>query len=309
MDNPFETIEEGFWLISKVINAFTENATIAFLIIGSILWWAIYNLYKSKSKAPLLAMLFMMTITGRMFYTLEIAVRQTCSIIVILFGIICLSKSNINSWKQVLHNKWSIYGILLCLASITIHRTTGMLMGILLVLYFVRFNKTLCYSLVVGFAVFAVFGAAVFAEFFDTAMLLVGGLKNENVNLLGDRYMGDVADNKGFSTGAMLGWVIPTLLTIYYTKKENINDFFFKVFIFTYCLHQVMQYSTMHERLITLFMLLGFSASIPEICSKKKQKYHLYLIIGLYYILFSTKVFETWPIKDDTAVPYYFIWQ
>ena len=171
-------------------------------------------------------------------------------------------------------------------------------------------NKIICYTLVLGFAIFVFFGAKAFGELFDTALLMVGDVSDDNVNLLAERYMGDVEDGKiGYSSGAMIGWFFPTLLTVYLTHKEKVNGYFFKLFIFTYCLHQLMQFSTMHERLITMYMVLGFTASIPEVCYKNKKMYFLYLMIGLYYLIFTFKMFYDWPLKSDTAVPYYFIWQ
>lgn len=309
VDRPFETIEEGFWFLSKVVNFFTESATVVFLIIGIALWSLIYQLYKANSKTPLLSLLFMMTITGRMFYTLEIAVRQTVSIIVILAGILCFQKSGIQSWKNILKSKWAIAGLILCLSSVTVHRTTGILMVFMAFIHFIKINKSIPYLLILGFALFAIFGAATFGQIFDMTMLFIGGFSDENVNLLGDRYIGDVNGKSGFSTGTMLAWVFPTLLTVYLTKKEKINTYFFKTFIFTYCLHQLMQFSTMHERLITLFILMGFTMSIPEICSRKRNIYYAYLLIGGYYVFLSYKMFYNWPLQDDAAVPYYFIWQ
>ena len=309
IDKPFDTIEEGFLLMSKLINYFTDDATIVFLLLGILLWIGIYYLYKSQSRTPLLALLFMLTITGRMFYTLEIAVRQACSIIVILLGLLCFLKSGVKNWKELLRNKNAVVGFLLCLISITIHRTSGFLAIVLALLYLVKLNKVVSYVLIFGFAIFAMSGAAIFAQFFDTAMVFIGGLSDENVNLLGDRYMGDVNEKGGWSGGIMLAWALPSFLTVYLSKKEQVNTFFFKTFIFTYCLHQLMQYSTMHERLTTLFLLIGFTVSIPEICWKKKSLYNLYLLIGIYYLYYSYRMFSNWPLKDDAAVPYYFIWQ
>ena len=310
IDHPFDTIEEGFWLISKFFNFFTENATIVFLVIGALLWTMIFLLYKKQSKTPLLSLLFLMAISGKVFYTLEIAVRQACSIIIILMGVICFINSSISSWRQIYKSKWAIAGLFLFMASVTVHRTTGMLAAILLLVYFIRVNKIICYTLVLGFAVFVFFGAKVFGELFDTALLMVGDVSDDNVNLLAERYMGDVEDGKiGYSSGAMIGCFFPTLLTVYLTHKEKVNGYFFKLFIFTYCLHQLMQFSTMHERLITMYMVLGFTASIPEVCYKNKKMYFLYLMIGLYYLIFTFKMFYDWPLKSDTAVPYYFIWQ
>ena len=49
VDKPFDTAEEGFVFISRIINMFTESATIVFLLIGVSLWFLIYQHYKTNS--------------------------------------------------------------------------------------------------------------------------------------------------------------------------------------------------------------------------------------------------------------------
>ena len=309
IDNPDPSFEEGFMALSKFMNFFTNSATFIFLMIGIGVWTFIYYLYKNQSKTPILSLLFMMTITGRVFYTLEIAVRQTISIIVFGFGILFLLKSNIVHWYKIFHSKYALIGFLLCMFSVTIHRTTGLLILLLIFIYFVHLSKFISYVLVGVFTIIAVFSADYFTQLFDGVLLVIEGFSSENVSVLGDRYLGDM-ETMNYHKSALVAWVIPTLLTIYLSPKSVINTYFFKVFIFTFCLHQLMQFSTLHERLLTPFIILGFTYSIPEICIKNRTIYNLYLLIAFYYVAYiDYKVFMNWPIKIDSAVPYYFIWQ
>lgn len=308
VDNPGETIEEGFVVFSKIINLFTENATIVFLGLGIAIWSVIYLLYLSKSKTPLLSLLIMMTITGKIFYTLEIAVRQSMSIFVVLLGILLIYSSKIGKIKDFTSSKRALAGLLLFLFSIMIHRTTGMLVFILFLLLFLKMNKSICYAVVIFFTMIALFFAESFVQLFDYTLLFVGEFSDENVSLLGDRYMGEI-DTKLPIRASLIAWPLPTLLTIYLTKKDHINNFVFKVYIFVFCLHQMMQYSTMHDRLTTLFIIIGFVASVPEICVSKRKWYYTYLLIAMIYIFLDYRMFDSWNVKADAALPYYFIWE
>lgn len=308
IDSPDETLESGFLLFSQLVNFFTDSATIVFFLIGVGVWSGSYLLFNKQSSTPLLAFLMMMTITGKMFYTLGIAVRQAVSIVVILFGIILIIKSGIDSWRHVYKNKWAIWGVLLCLGSITIHRTTGAMTMILIILYFFRLSKIGAYFLIIAFTGIAVWAAPMIGQMFDSALLVVGAFSDEKVNLLGDRYMGDMT-SYGYSGGAMIAWTVPALLTTYLSNKQDVNSFFFKIYIFSLCLHQFIQFSTMHIRLTPLFILLGFISAVPAICAKNRFWYNVYLVIGLFYLYLDYIMFKQWDIAMDAAVPYYFIWE
>ena len=309
VDKPYDTAEEGFVFISRIINLFTNSPTIIFLLVSVTLWLLIYLLYKNISKTPLLALLFMMTITGRMFYTLEIAVRQTFSIIIILSGLFLIRNSGITRWRDLHKNKMAIVGVILLVFSVTVHRTTGALVAVMILLYFIYLNKTIAYILIAIFTIIAIFGAEQFAIVFDRTMFLMGDSTDETLNLLGNRYIGHVETAK-IGIVSMFGWLIPSILTIYLTEEKKVNSFFFKMFIFSFCLHMLMQFSNIHERITTLFILVGFTTSIPDICKRNRYFYLLYLIIAFFYIVFiDYRTFANWPVRTDAAVPYFFIWQ
>jgi len=308
IDNPDETLENGFLAISHLINFFTDSSTLVFLLIGIGVWGAVYLLYEKLSETPLLSLLFMMTITGKMFYTLGIAVRQTMSIILILYGFIFIIKSGINSCRDILKSKWSLLGLLLLVLSVTVHRTTGIMTLVLLVLYFMKMSKPIAYLMIFTATGIAIFAAPVIGEMFDGILLIVGSFSDETINLLGDRYMGDMT-RFGYSGGAMLGWTVPALLTTRLTEKEMVNSYFYKIYIFSLCLNHVIQFSSMHIRLTPLFILLGFVLSVPNICKDNRLLYNIYLLIGLFYLYLDYQMFARWDVDFDTAVPYYFLWQ
>ena len=308
VDNPGEDIEEGFVFVSRVVNFFTESSTVIFLLIGIGIWYAIYRLYRDYTKTPLLSLLYMMTITGELFYTLEIAVRQTVSVIVIVFGILYIFKSKIRNIKDALSNLWFIIGAFLCLPSITIHRTTGFLVIVLAILYFLKLSKFYAYFFVGFFTFLAIFAADRISQMFDFALMLIGGLSDENVNLLGERYMGDMTAGDLNRTG-LIAWALPAIITIFFSNKEKVYSYFFKFYMFSLCLHMLIQFSSMHTRIMTLFVVLGFTASIPEICSVKTKWYQRYLMFGLLYLILCYRYFMNYNVKLDAAVPYYFLWQ
>lgn len=305
---PNDGIEEGFIILSKVVNIFTENATIIFMMIGIIIWVAIYHLFKNYSKTPLLSLFFMLTITSTMFYSLEIAVRQSISMVTICYGILLLMHSNITDWKEVWKNKKAFMGLLLCLVSISIHRTSAVILCLFILLYFIKFTKVSAYIVIGIFALLAVKGTDLLSSYFDRALYIMGGFSNEGFNILSDRYMGNMDDNR-FSQGAFIVWVTLTLLTVYLTKEDDINKFFFKLFIGAYCIHQIFQFSLVHTRIVALFIMLGYVMSVPDVCKKDKRWYFAYLMIGVFFLILNYGWFSKWPVQTDTALPYYFIWQ
>lgn len=179
---------------------------------------------------------------------------------------------------------------------------------ILVLLYFLRLSKNMAYFLIVTFTIIAIWAAPMIGQMFDAALMVVGAFSDEKVNLLGDRYMGDMT-NYGYSGGAMIAWTVPALLTTYLSNKKEVNSFFFKTYIFSLCLHQLIQFSTMHIRLTPLFILLGFICAVPAICVNNRFWYNIYLLIGLFYLYLDYKMFTQWDVAMDEAVPYYFIWE
>lgn len=308
VDFPFDTIEEGFWVLSKIINFFTGNATVVFLLFGVGIWYVIYKLYSSYSQTPLLSLFYMLTLTGTMFYTLQIAVRQAASIVVIGLGVLLIRKAGNTNFTNFWKNKYAFMGILLCLASITIHRTTGALVVILFVLYFVKFSKIVSYVLVLISTIIAIVFSDFLAQVFDGFLMLIDGASNENIALLGERYLGDM-DANSFSKGSMIAWLFSTIITIHLTQKKDTGTFFYNIYIFTYVLHQFVQFSHMHLRLITLFLMMGYVVSVPSICVYKKNYYYLYLLMGLAFLVLDYGWLSNWNVKSDSALPYYFIWE
>ena len=307
IDNPDESLEGGYLLFSRIINVFTDSSTLVFCLIGIGIWGCAYHLYNKQSHTLLLSFMFMMTITGQMFYTLGIAVRQSLSIIVLIWGINLILKSQVGCWRSILKNKQAMIGLLLCLASITIHRTTGMLVVVLGLMFFLRMTKLRAYVLIALFTCVALFAAPIIGKMFDALMMMIGTFSDDKVNLLGDRYLGDIS-SYGYSGGAMLAWTIPAFLTTYLTNKDDINSYFFKIYIFAFCLHQFLQFSSMHIRLTPLFILLGFTMSVPKVANYRKIIYNVYLLIGLFYLYIDYRMLKQWDVEADTAVPYFFIW-
>ena len=308
VDKPFEDMEFGFWFISKVINFFTESSTVVFLLISFGIWVFISVLYRRYSQSPLLAILLFFTITVRLPITaLGVMVRQDVSIIVIGIGLLIILKTGVKSVSAFFHNKVALVGGLICLFSILVHRSTGILIVFLFLLHFVRIPKVLAYVLIVGFTIFAVFFAETISQLFDMTLLIIGDNSSEMTSLLADRYA-DAMDAETISKGALVAWIVPSLLTVYLSKKEEINTYFFKVFIFSYCLNQLIQFSFMHDRIIALFVIVGFVGIIPYRAVKYRQFYYLYLLMALFNLYVDFKVFSSWP-KDQTEIPFFFVWQ
>lgn len=307
VNRPFDTAEEGFVFVSRIINIFTENATVVFLIIGIAVWSMMYLLYK-KSRNPLLSLFFLMTILNVMFYTMQIALRQSISVIVIGCGVLCIYHSCVKNIKDVLRNKWALAGILLCLSSITIHRTTGAFIGLLVLAYYLKLNKKSTFAIILSFTIIGLFAAQLLSNAFDYALVMIGGVTDENINLLADRYEGNMDTNR-FSRGGAIAWIILVFSTCFLTKEKDINRFPFKLFVLTFCLHQLLQFSQMHVRVMALPIILSFTACVPNIFHRRSAWYNYYLLLGLMLLALNFNWLSNWDTIADRAVPYYFIWQ
>lgn len=307
VDNPFETSEIGFVYIARFLNIFTENATIIFFIIGIFIWYIVYKLYVNHSKLPFLSLFFMLTSLGVMFYTMQIAVRQAISTGVACAGILLIYKSSNGILKTSNINKMML-GLLVLMSSITIHRTTGMIVLSMIIIYFIKINKSMAYVLLSLFTVMALVYANLITQLFDIVLILVDGISDENISLLGDRYAG-VSNTATFSKSSFLGWTFLGYARIYFSEKKDLNSYFFKTFLFTCCLQQILQFTGLRMRFLCLYMIIGFIASVPEICAKSKRIYMLYMIAALYFLYLNYDWFTISDVKSDTASLYYFIWQ
>ena len=168
-------------------------------------------------------------------------------------------------------------------------------------------SKRIGYSVVTGSFLVSIFFQSQIGVFFDNVLFFIGGFNNDIVSLLGDRY----ADTFGETSSSFirnLSWTIPCLLTLSFTDKEKIKSFYVKCYIFSVSAFLMFNASYMITRLNLVFLILGFTASLPDAISKNIKLRIFYILVTLYYLWRAYIGFEKWPITDS-SLPYYFIWE
>lgn len=303
---PGETIESGFVIISEFLSFFSTNGTFFLTISSLFVWFSIYLMYYKKENS-LWCFLFFLVI-GYNFVAINAAIRQSYSIGFILYGIYFIQKANFNGgWKSVVLDKYFLISILLVGFSLTVHRTSILLFPLLIIVYFIPLSKRVGYLLLLFSLVISQFFIDKIAELFDLVLMNIGTLSNDNIALLGDRYESSFGETSS-SFIRNLSWTIPCMCTLYLVDKKTLKSFFFKCYIFATCCYLLFSSSFMVTRLNLIFLILGFSVSIPRFDKKNKNMYYLYILFTIYYLWRAFVGFEKWPITDST-LPYYFFWE
>lgn len=311
VDMPGETIEWGFVALSRFLHSFSSSGTFFLLVNGLIVYMAIFLTYR-ELKYGMWGLLIFMTI-GNNFVALNTAIRQSFSIGFLLIGLYFISrlpsKTKEMSWYRYLKQTPNcIIGIACCLFAATIHRTSIMLFPMLGLVWFVPMTKKIGYACV-GFAfVFSLFFSSYIGTFFDSMLLLIGGLSDDNVALLGERY----ADSFGQTSSSLirnLAWTVPCLCAVAYANKEKIKSFNMKCYVFSVCAYLLFSASYMVTRLNLVFLILGFAVAVPEQVEKNKKVRVFYILVTLYYLWRAYAGFEKWPFYQDSSLPYKFFWE
>lgn len=307
---PGDTIEWGFVALSRILHKISENGTFFLLANGLLVYLSIFLTYKDKMYG-LWGFLIFMAI-GNNFIVLNTAIRQSFSIGILLIGIYFIQKlprKDISiSWYQFLRQPYGLIGILCCFFAGTVHRTSILLFPLLTLIWVVPMTKKIAYTCV-GFAFIAsVFFSSYIGVFFDNMLTLIGGMSDDNVALLGDRY----ADSFGETSSSLirnLAWVIPCMVCIGCSGKERIKSFYMKCYIFSVCAYLLFSASFMVTRLNLLFLILGFTVVVPEKVEKNDKLRMFYILATLYYLWRVYAGFEKWPTWQDSSLPYYFFWE
>lgn len=307
---PGDSIEWGFVVLSRFLHMISENGTFFLLVNGLLVYLSIFLIYKDR-KYGLWGLLIFMAI-GNNFVALNTAIRQSFSIAILLIGIYFIQKlprkDNSISWYRYFKQPYGLIGILCCVFAGTIHRTSIVLFPLLALVWVVPMTKKIAYTCVCFAFIASVFFSSYIGAFFDTMLTLMGGMSNENVALLGDRYS-DTFGETSSSLIRSLAWTIPCLVCIECVNKEKIKSFYMKCYIFSVCAYLLFSASYMVTRLNLLFLILGFKVVIPEKVEKNDKLKMFYILVTLYFLWRAYAGFEKWPIWQDSSLPYYFIWE
>ena len=308
-ESPGESIEWGFIAINRFLAIFSESATFLFVVHSVFLFSMIYVIYKDNRNS-VMSLLWMMMF-GSTMSMLMVALRQSFSICFVLLSIFLLEKASQQCTikKEIVNEKQFWIGVICFIFAMTIHRTSVFLVPLLVLLYFVRVNKVALYTLLT-----IAFGASLIvtdyiSELFDMGMFLVGGVEDDKINLLAERY-GDEMKNDGASIISKTALIVPLYLVLYFSDSQKVNSLFFKCLFFGIIVFLLFSSSTVITRMILLFIVLGYSVIIPYGVDDNEYIYWFYLLITAYYLwrAFAHFVADLESL-DNTYIMYNFVWQ
>ena len=280
---PGESIEWGYVVLNRFLAFFSDSATFLFLVHGIFLFLMLFLIYRNNRNS-VMSLLWMMTF-GDTIAMMMVALRQSFSICFVLASLVLIEGAyqQCTEKKEIIHER-AFWGGLICfIFAMTIHRTSVIFLPLLVMLYFLRVNKKIVYLfLTLAFVISLLFSDYI-SEIFDMSMLLVGGVEDDKINLLAERY-GLEMENEGASIISKTALILPVYLATYFTDTEKINTLFFKCLVFGVILFLLFSSSTVITRIILLFVVLGYSVIIPPIVNEKWRIYVFYLLYTAYFM-------------------------
>lgn len=305
-----ETTEYGFTLVANVLHKISDNPTFFFTITALFVYIMVYFQFRNLKTGLWGYLCFF--IMSASFSSLIIAMRQSLAIAFILVGVLSISHVLNQGFKISLKN-WSNTFVLVGIASfvlaIFIHRTTILLLGILVLASYVRFTRKT--AIVTVFSVFfiTVFFSDIIGEMFDMGLFLIGGMEDENVNMLAERYSTNFGESN-VSLLKIVSWCFPMYFTVKNTDDDKINTFKFTCLMFAFSLYMLLGSATMVIRITMLFQVLGFGLFVPQKVYEKKSLYVMYICFTLLYFYSAFQTYERWiPDPFDSTLPFKFIWE
>lgn len=310
-----ETTEYGFTFIANMLHRISDDPTFFFLVSSLAAFLSIYPIYKNKKNG--LWGLLCFFIMSASFASFVIMMRQSISITVIFVGLYFILKSgwltrkshSIEPHVTNVNKRYLYIGLTLCILSISIHRTTIILLTLLLLCNYIKWNKKAAIAVISLVFVLSISFSSVAGDVFDIALSFVGGLSEDNINLLAERYK----DDFGSSSMTLLkvsSWCMPMLVTVLNTKESTLKSFQFSCLMMGFILYILFGSATMCIRMSMMFQIIGFSVFIPEAVNKNTNLRLLYLSFTSLYFYSAYQTYVRWIASfDDSTLPFYFIWE
>ena len=310
-----ETTEYGFTFIANILHRISDDPTFFFLFSAVAAFLSVYQFYKDKENGMWGLLCFF--IMSASFASFIIAMRQSISITIIFFGLYFILKSGwllrksnkIEPSEYKIQKKYLYIGLILCILSISIHRTTIILLPLLLLCNYIKWNKKAAIAVISLVFVLSISFSSVAGDVFDIALSFVGGLSEDNVNLLAERYK----ENFGSSSITLLkvsSWCMPMLVTVLNSQESTLKSFQFSCLMMGFILYILFASATMCIRMSMMFQIIGFSVFIPEVVNKNTNLRLLYLSFTALYFYSAYQTYVRWIASfDDSTLPFYFIWE
>lgn len=310
-----ETTEYGFTFIANILHRISDDPTFFFLFSAVAAFLSVYQFYKDKENGMWGLLCFF--IMSASFASFIIAMRQSISITIIFFGLYFILKSGwllrksnkIEQSEHKIQKKYLYIGLILCILSISIHRTTIILLPLLLLCNYIKWNKKAAIAVISLVFVLSISFSSVAGDVFDIALSFVSGLSEDNVNLLAERYK----ENFGSSSMTLLkvsSWCMPILVTVLNSQESTLKSFQFSCLMMGFILYILFGSATMCIRMSMMFQIIGFSVFIPEAVNKNTNLRLLYLSFTALYFYSAYQTYVRWIANfDDSTLPFFFIWE
>lgn len=313
--------EIGFTIVANLLHRISDETTFFFLTTAIAAFLVIYPFYRNNSTG--LWNLLCFFIMSASFSSYIIAMRQSISMILIFLGIYFFklffdsqSRSDERTKKkqpfkitQIWRNRNLLIGVCLCFFAIFVHRTTILLLPLLLIVNFLKFNRTTATITIVTVFVLSLSFTSTIGHFFDVILAYVGGLSNDNVNLLAERYENNFGSSS-ITTLKLLSWCVPMLVTARVSSETRMKSFQFTCLMIGFILYILLGSSTMCIRISMMFQLIGFAMFVPEEVNKNKKLYWIYIVFTILFFYSAYQNYERWIVSPyDSTLPFLFFWE
>ena len=305
-----ETEEYGFTLVANLLHRISPEVVFFYLAVSVAVYGLIYFVYKNKSTGYWGYLCFFLMSAA--FATLIIAMRQSMSIAFILLGLFLLKHVKYNGIKdlhRIIKDKYFLLGICAFLFSISVHRSTIILLPILVLAYFVRYTRKAAFINILVVFVFTVLLSSQIGDLFNLVLSIVGGFSDDNVSLLAERYSGNLGESS-MTLFKIASWCVPLAFTVKYSRENVLRSFEFSCLMIAFTLYIMFGSATMCIRISMLFQIIGFSVFVPEVVNTKPAVRKMYIVFTLSFFYSAYKTYSNWLVYPyDSTLPFYFFWE
>jgi hypothetical protein len=241
-------------------------------------------LWSVKQSATCMSFAFLtFTLPWNLLFLIQTPFRQSMAVTLFLIGgylFVCKGKNKI---------ALKFFGIVFMIWGIFTHTTMYLVAPAAILLYFVRLNKTISISLIVGSFILCLFVSSIFSQLLDLLMTYT----SDNNDVFGNinRYYGD--DNYEISEKVSLNAILPLTVSSFaitlLSNKEQFKNYAFKCMVVGVVVMNISVTFPLASRVGLLFSLLGASFVPNRLFRDKREHkydvYLLYLIIFVYFLV------------------------
>jgi len=313
VDKPEESLEWGFVTLMRIIHIFTSSPTVLFLLQQTFLFTIIYYLYKRiNPEFALWSLLLFFVLNQGQFVFLSVALRQAISTSFLLLGVCIIEykKEKIKSFKgSWFRNKYLLLSIAVMLLSAFMHRTSIILFPLVLLSYFLNTSKKVAISIIAATSLIAMYVPDTFSQLFDLVLANIGGVADEKVSLMGDRYKDAFDDSSSQKVIFLFSRAAIPIFVIYFMDKKKVAPVFLNCILISTVISLIMSGSNMVARLVQVFAIIGGAAYVPMAVKKHLFVKCAMLVVTVGYLYKCYTAFVNWDYVEDSFLPYKFFWE